>query len=156
MTLHQLHTRHERRFEANRFVYPVLSRRSGGLSIGVNLNPDKVCNFDCIYCQVDRTRQSETQFVEMDGLLQELDEMLALATSGEIWETVKFRGTPPALAHAGTTIGQRWVMAYPAVTRTPIPTPPAPPRAESRRASARNWVRMSPRVAPTCESSVRA
>jgi len=97
MTLHQLHTQHERRFEANRFVYPVLSRRSGGLSIGVNLNPDKVCNFDCIYCQVDRTRQSETRFVELDGLLHELDEMLALAASGEIWETAKFRDTPPAL-----------------------------------------------------------
>ena len=54
-----LHTQHERRFEANRFVYPVLSRRSKGLSLGVNLNPDKVCNFDCIYCQVDRTTTSE-------------------------------------------------------------------------------------------------
>ena len=35
-----------------KFVYPTLSRRSKGISIGVNLNPDKVCNFDCIYCQV--------------------------------------------------------------------------------------------------------
>jgi wyosine [tRNA(Phe)-imidazoG37] synthetase (radical SAM superfamily) len=73
MSSHQLHTRHERRFDQNRFVYPVLSRRSQGLSIGVNLNPDKICNFDCIYCQVDRTRQSETQFVETDALLAELD-----------------------------------------------------------------------------------
>src|SRR6478752_2462194 len=44
-----LHTDHARLFELNRFVYPVLSRRSGGISIGVNLNPDKICNFDCIY-----------------------------------------------------------------------------------------------------------
>ena len=29
-----LHTDHARLFEANRFVYPVLSRRSGGISIG--------------------------------------------------------------------------------------------------------------------------
>ena len=97
MTLHQLHTQHERRFDANRFVYPVLSRRSGGLSIGVNLNPDKVCNFDCIYCQVDRTRQSETKFVEIDGLLAELDEMLRLAASGEIFQAEKFRDTPAEL-----------------------------------------------------------
>ena len=41
--------------------YPVVSRRSKGISIGVNLNPDRVCNFDCIYCQVDRTVQSETE-----------------------------------------------------------------------------------------------
>lgn len=97
MSAHQLHTQHERSFEANRFVYPVLSRRSQGLSIGVNLNPDKVCNFDCIYCQVDRTRQSETRFVEIDGLLAELGAMLDFVTSGEIWHTGKFRDTPPAL-----------------------------------------------------------
>jgi len=97
MSTHQLHTRHERRFEENRFVYPVLSRRSRGLSIGVNLNPDKVCNFDCIYCQVDRTRQSETQFVETDALLAELDDMLDLVASGEIYETEMFRDTPPEL-----------------------------------------------------------
>jgi len=101
MQTHQLHTLHERTFEANRFVYPVLSRRSGGLSIGVNLNPDKVCNFDCIYCQVDRTSQSETRFVEIDGLLAELDEMLALAASGEIFATPKFAGTPRALRRLG-------------------------------------------------------
>jgi len=97
VTTHKLHQLHERSFEANRFVYPVLSRRSRGLSIGVNLNPDKVCNFDCIYCQVDRTRQSETRFVEMDGLLAELGEMLDLAASGEIFNTLKFRDTPAEL-----------------------------------------------------------
>jgi wyosine [tRNA(Phe)-imidazoG37] synthetase (radical SAM superfamily) len=92
-----LHAQHERTFETNRFVYPVLSRRSGGISIGVNLNPDKICNFDCIYCQVDRTTQSETTFVETDGLLRELDEMLELVTSGEIYRTEKLRDTPPQL-----------------------------------------------------------
>jgi wyosine [tRNA(Phe)-imidazoG37] synthetase (radical SAM superfamily) len=92
-----LHAQHERAFETNRFVYPVLSRRSGGISIGVNLNPDKICNFDCIYCQVDRTTQSETTFVETGGLLRELDEMLGLVTSGEIYETEKFRDTPAHL-----------------------------------------------------------
>jgi wyosine [tRNA(Phe)-imidazoG37] synthetase (radical SAM superfamily) len=97
MSTHQLHTQHERRFEANRFVYPVLSRRSGGLSIGVNLNPDKICNFDCIYCQVDRTTQSETQFVETGELLRELDDMLSLAASGEIYETERFRNVPVKL-----------------------------------------------------------
>ena len=57
--VHPLHGRHERSFEANRFVYPVLSRRAGGLSVGINLNPDKICNFDCIYCQVDRVSPAE-------------------------------------------------------------------------------------------------
>ena len=97
MSTHLLHAQHERRFEANRFVYPVLSRRSRGLSIGVNLNPDKVCNFDCIYCQVDRTRQSETRFVETDALVTELDDMLDMVVTGDIYETEKFRDLPPAL-----------------------------------------------------------
>jgi wyosine [tRNA(Phe)-imidazoG37] synthetase (radical SAM superfamily) len=92
-----LHTQHQRQFEANRFVYPVLSRRSEGISIGVNLNPDKVCNFDCIYCQVDRTRQSETRFVGFDQLLAELDHMFDLAASGRLFETEKFQSTPALL-----------------------------------------------------------
>jgi wyosine [tRNA(Phe)-imidazoG37] synthetase (radical SAM superfamily) len=93
MTL-TLHTDHARLFERNRFVYPVLSRRSGGISIGVNLNPDKVCNFDCIYCQVDRRSQSETRFVETDALLAELRATLELVTSGAIYETDKFKSVP--------------------------------------------------------------
>ena len=92
-----LHTDHARLFEHNRFVYPVLSRRSGGISIGVNLNPDKVCNFDCIYCQVDRRSQSETRFVETDALTDELRTTLELVASGAIYETEKFRDVPPPL-----------------------------------------------------------
>src|SRR4051794_14130470 len=94
---HPLHTHHERTFAANRFVYPVLSRRSGGISLGVNLNPDKVCNFDCIYCQVDRTSQSETRFVEMNRLLLELETTLRAIVAGELFETQEFSSVPPAL-----------------------------------------------------------
>src|SRR5205823_6551939 len=97
MIVPSLHTRHPRRFESNRFVYPVLSRRSGGISVGVNLNPDKVCNFDCIYCQVDRTRQSETRFVETEQLLAELDGTLELVTSGRLFESEGFANIPAAL-----------------------------------------------------------
>ena len=93
----QLHTQHQRTFDSNRFVYPVLSRRSGGISVGLNLNPDKVCNFDCIYCQVDRTTQSETRFVETDQLLDELKTMLELVTSGQIYATPKFCHVPKKL-----------------------------------------------------------
>jgi wyosine [tRNA(Phe)-imidazoG37] synthetase (radical SAM superfamily) len=34
------------------YVYPVVSRRAGGVSVGVNLNPNNACNWRCIYCQV--------------------------------------------------------------------------------------------------------
>jgi wyosine [tRNA(Phe)-imidazoG37] synthetase (radical SAM superfamily) len=97
MTPAPLYSDHARSFAANRFVYPVVSRRSGGVSIGVNLNPDKVCNFDCIYCQVDRVRQSETRFVDMALLIEELDGMLSLVDSGELFRDEKFARTPPAL-----------------------------------------------------------
>ncbi|MBX3411667.1 MAG: radical SAM protein [Pirellulales bacterium] len=93
----RLFTQHERSFEQNRFVYPVLSRRSGGISLGVNLNPDKVCNFDCIYCQVDRVSTAETTFVDLPALLDELDHTLQLVTSGQLFEHPKFRDTPQAL-----------------------------------------------------------
>src|SRR5688572_11596436 len=97
MSLITLHTQHPRRFEENRFVYPVLSRRSAGISIGVNLNPDKVCNFDCIYCQVDRRSESETRFVETEQLLRELDDTLDLVVSGDLYQTEKFAGIPQSL-----------------------------------------------------------
>jgi wyosine [tRNA(Phe)-imidazoG37] synthetase (radical SAM superfamily) len=92
-----LFTSHPRSFETNRFVYPVVSRRSGGVSVGVNLNPDKVCNFDCIYCQVDRVSAAETKFVDMRQLLDELDHMLGLVTSGELFAHGKFAAVPPHL-----------------------------------------------------------
>lgn len=92
-----LHSQHQRTYHDNKFVYPVLSRRSKGISIGVNLNPDKICNFDCIYCQVDRREESETRFVGTEQLLQELDHMLKFVLSGEIYQDEKFVSVPPNL-----------------------------------------------------------
>jgi len=88
---------HPRTHDENRFVYPVLSRRSRGISIGVNLNPDKICNFDCIYCQIDRRSEAETQFVETDRLITELDSMIRFVVSGEIYLDDKFADIPEAL-----------------------------------------------------------
>ncbi len=92
-----LYSDHGRTYRENKFVYPVLSRRSAGISIGVNLNPDKVCNFDCIYCQVDRRSEAETQFVETDRLLAELDAMFRFVTSGDIFQDPKFSHVPAPL-----------------------------------------------------------
>ena len=97
MATESLHSNHDRIYGSNRFVYPVLSRRSNGVSLGVNLNPDKVCNFDCIYCQVDRTTNSETRFVEMDQLLEELRTTLEFITSGEFFGDGPFKEIPSEL-----------------------------------------------------------
>lgn len=88
---------HRRSFEANRYVYAVISRRSKGLSIGINLNPDKACNFDCVYCQVDRRTPAEVREVDLGQLRQELVEMIGLARSGAIFELERYRQTPLSL-----------------------------------------------------------
>ena len=62
----------------------------------MNLNPDKVCNFDCIYCQVDRRSEAETPFVEIDRLLAELDDMLRLVTSRRDLSTTRSFARRPA------------------------------------------------------------
>lgn len=93
----QQHRFHPRQFELNKFVYPVVSRRSKGISIGVNLNPDKVCNFDCIYCQVDRRSEATTRFVEFDQLLAEVAGMLDFVSSGEIFNDPRFSTLPESL-----------------------------------------------------------
>ncbi|MCA9041497.1 MAG: radical SAM protein [Planctomycetaceae bacterium] len=92
-----LYRDHSRSWQENKFVYPVLSRRSKGISIGVNLNPDKICNFDCIYCQVDRRSESETRFVGQEQLIAELDHMLEFVKSGDIYQDDKFKEVPEAL-----------------------------------------------------------
>ncbi|MCX7027554.1 MAG: hypothetical protein NT061_08755 [Spirochaetes bacterium] len=46
-------SQHDRGEGGSSLVYPVISRRSGGLSLGVNLFPGgKRCGFDCPYCEV--------------------------------------------------------------------------------------------------------
>lgn len=92
-----LHESHPRSFESNRYVYPVLSRRAGGISIGVNLNRDKVCNFHCIYCQVERGGQVEQHAVDADRLAEELDRTIGLAVSGRLFEHPRFQAVPGPL-----------------------------------------------------------
>lgn len=89
--------RHPRLYEGNRYVYPVLSRRSKGISIGVNLNPDKICNFDCIYCQVDRTVPPVTREVDLDLMEQEVRGVLSAEREGRLYEHPPFAGLPPEL-----------------------------------------------------------
>lgn len=88
---------HPRDWRNNAYVYPVISRRSRGLSIGINLNPDKACNFDCVYCQVDRTVPPRYRDVEPQRLSAELKEMLDLATSGELFAEEAFVHVPEPL-----------------------------------------------------------
>ncbi len=90
MPLSQLFSEHPRIWRSFQYVYPVLSRRSRGLSIGVNVNIDKVCNFDCVYCCVDRADEPTRADVDLEQLARELETMLAMVADGSIWEQPPF------------------------------------------------------------------
>jgi wyosine [tRNA(Phe)-imidazoG37] synthetase (radical SAM superfamily) len=81
-----------RNFLDNRFVYTVLSARARGLSIGINMNPDKLCNFDCVYCEVNRELAAKEQELDVSVMAEELDKTLFLVRSGKIRENPAYRG----------------------------------------------------------------
>ena len=54
------------------YVYPVLSRRSQGISVGINLNPNNACNWRCIYCQVPELKRGPAPKIDVAQLESEL------------------------------------------------------------------------------------
>lgn len=86
---------HSRSYADFTYVYPVVSRRSRGLSIGINLNPDKVCNFDCVYCEVDRLTPPRTRTVNLLQVRAELVALIDIARSGELARDPKFSEAGP-------------------------------------------------------------
>jgi wyosine [tRNA(Phe)-imidazoG37] synthetase (radical SAM superfamily) len=87
---------HERRWRDNKYAYAVVSRRSKGISVGINLNPDKGCNFDCIYCQVDRSIPPQTRKVDLPMLARELDSILAAEQNGSLYDDAPFNVLTPS------------------------------------------------------------
>jgi wyosine [tRNA(Phe)-imidazoG37] synthetase (radical SAM superfamily) len=67
------------------------------LSIGVNLNPDAACNFDCIYCQVDRTIPPRVREVMVDRLAEELSNLVSDALNGTLFADPDFADVSPSL-----------------------------------------------------------
>ncbi|SDW29611.1 wyosine [tRNA(Phe)-imidazoG37] synthetase (radical SAM superfamily) [Nitrosomonas communis] len=58
------------------YVYPVISRRASGVSIGINLNPNNACNWRCIYCQVPNLKRGSAPIIDLVKLEQELRSFL--------------------------------------------------------------------------------
>ena len=75
-----------RDFLNNRFVYAVISARAHGLSLGVNMNPDKRCSFDCLYCEVDRRNPPRETRLDVDAMAAELHKTLAFVLAGKLRE----------------------------------------------------------------------
>ncbi len=63
---------HSRDSAGMTYVYPVISRRAGGVSIGINLNPNNACNWRCIYCQVPDLKRGAAPVIDLIKLEQEL------------------------------------------------------------------------------------
>jgi wyosine [tRNA(Phe)-imidazoG37] synthetase (radical SAM superfamily) len=92
-----LFAQHSREWRENLFVYPVVSRRARGLSIGINLSPDKSCTFRCVYCSVDRRLPGRARALDPERLASELDDLLRIAVSGELFQEPPFSATPEQL-----------------------------------------------------------
>jgi wyosine [tRNA(Phe)-imidazoG37] synthetase (radical SAM superfamily) len=73
-----------RDFLGNRFVYLVVSPRTRGLSVGINMNPDKLCNFDCVYCEANRDIAPVQYELDINVMATELEKTLFLVHSGQV------------------------------------------------------------------------
>ncbi|MBU1215454.1 MAG: radical SAM protein [Gammaproteobacteria bacterium] len=71
-----------------RYVYPVVSRRAGGVSIGINLNTNDACNWRCIYCQVPDLKLGTAPPVDLVLLEQELSGFLHEMQHGDFMRRV--------------------------------------------------------------------
>lgn len=73
------------------YVYPVVSRRAGGVSIGINLNTNNACNWACLYCQVDNLTRGGPPPIDLDRLEAEFAGFLEDALHGDFMQ----RQVPP-------------------------------------------------------------
>lgn len=67
---------HNRDCVSMTYVYPVISRRASGVSVGINLNPNNACNWRCIYCQVPDLKRGTSPMIDLVKLEQELRSFL--------------------------------------------------------------------------------
>jgi wyosine [tRNA(Phe)-imidazoG37] synthetase (radical SAM superfamily) len=77
---------HSRDVAGFTYVYPVISRRTNGLSIGINLNPNNACNWRCIYCQVPDLKRGSAPTINLQILRTELLSLLDDVQHGDFYE----------------------------------------------------------------------
>jgi len=71
-------------FLQNQYVYVIVSARARGLSVGVNLNPERRCNFDCLYCEVPRPMAGGNPPVNVEVMAREVERTLAYVQSNRL------------------------------------------------------------------------
>lgn len=77
---------HDRTAGDMTYVYPVVSRRAGGVSVGINLNPNNACNWQCVYCQVPGLTRGAAPPIDLAQLRQELAGFLDELLNGRFME----------------------------------------------------------------------
>ena len=80
-------TDHDRGSAALRYVYPVVSRRAEGVSVGINLNPNNACNWRCVYCQVPGLTRGTAPPVDLAVLENELRSFLQELLHGDFMQS---------------------------------------------------------------------
>jgi len=83
---------HDRDRAGLTYIYPVLSRRSKGLSVGINLNPNNACNWRCIYCQVPGLVRGSAPVTDLQLLEQELKTFLTSVIKGDFYDIYQVPG----------------------------------------------------------------
>ena len=78
---------HDRDSAGMTYVYPVVSRRAGGVSVGINLNPNNACNWACVYCQVPDLIRGTAPDIDLAQLEAELRALLAGILHGNFLQT---------------------------------------------------------------------
>ncbi len=68
------------------YIYPVISRRAGGLSIGINFNTNNACNWRCVYCQVEDLKRGAAPDMDFQLLAQELRGFLNDVLHGDFYQ----------------------------------------------------------------------
>lgn len=79
-------TNHRSDIVGLKYVYPVISRRMGGLSIGINFNTTNACNWRCIYCQVPDLTIGTAPDLDFKLLEDELRFFLDDVLNGDFYE----------------------------------------------------------------------
>jgi len=82
---------HDRDAAGLTYVYPVVSRRAGGVSIGINLNLNDACNWRCIYCQVPGLTRGSPPAIDVPLLERELRQFMEDVLHGDFMD----RRVPP-------------------------------------------------------------
>jgi len=80
----------------NRFVYTVVSARARGLAVGVNLCPERHCNFLCVYCEVHRNGGGRDT-LDVEVMAAELKRTLGYVRAGRLRERPWYRTLPDEL-----------------------------------------------------------